>query len=518
MYSKINTYIPRGMTALSSIVEASVLPGLPSFSISGMSRSRTREIESRLRAAINHSGLTWPRGRIITAIAPAWLEKSGSLYDLPLALAILKASGQITDLPLAERLSVLGELGLNAAIRGIPQIYSCLELAAQNPDHSLLLPRDNLKEAALFPELSYAPVNDLSEVLDYFQGLRKIDRVKRKLPTIHPETGAVDPEILLNFRAFRGQVAARRALLISLAGWHPLMLLGAPGTGKTMLLHLARGLLPPLASTEISSLKKIHSLSDHYDKAVLEDGQRPFLDPHYSVSKAALVGGGKPIKPGLFSLAHAGILCLDELTEYTNGKTELLREALSSGKILLARAQEKIVLPCNFLFLSAANPCPCGYCLEGRESCRCSDRMIKKYLARISGAIWDRFHLLGLTYRENFTELEDQTEADFYTTREQIRCAWQRQAARSGLSDHYLNGQNPHFQADAVTGFSPAMKQKIYTWANDWQLSYRQLNQTLRVSRTIADLANHDAVRLEDVEEALYFRVDPFREISFRSE
>ncbi len=521
MYSKIYTYIPLGFEAISTVVEASILPGLPSFSISGLANGRSRDVEARLRAAILNTGLQWPRGRIIVAIAPAWMAKAGSLYDLPIALAIVEASGQVGVLVNNAKFTVIGELALSGKIREVPGIFTCLEEASKREDSYMLLPEGNCREAENFPHLNYIPVSDLGEVLDYY---RQVERPKRKKYK-ERDTGQVrqdeqkdfSQEDRQNFIAFQGQEIAKRGLEIALSGWHSLILLGSPGSGKTMLLSLARSLLPPLSPEENYVLKKIYSIAGKQDSRIA-NAQRPFFSPHFSLTKAALTGGGTPIKPGLFSLAHRGILFLDELTEYNSSKLECLREALSEKEIFLARSNQNVTLPADFLLLAAANPCPCGFAVDRFRACRCPKERIQQYLQKISEPVWDRFHLALSISAENkyFYDLtekkEKEKEVEFYQLKARVERAWTIQKERhrkvnrveTGMGFH--NSSSFHIREAKKYGISDQLLRYTNRIAEEFHISMRSYTQILRIARTIADLADLEIVSRENVEEAIFFQ------------
>ena len=515
MYSQIKTYIPQGFEAIPALVEASILPGLPSFALSGLSSGKSREVESRLRAALLAAGLQWPKGRIICGISPAWLPKTGSLYDLGLALALIEASGQVGAFQLSCPYCVMGELGLDGTIRPVPSIFPNLE-AAVKAQELVFLPKENLVEAEAVDGLTYLPLNQLVEVLDYLRGGRSLQAHKSTCKALGPPP--IREADLVAFTAYQGQAQARRGLMLALAGLHPLILLGAPGCGKTMLLSLSASLMPGLEQEELQVLRKIYSVAQIEDPEVLDLGRRPFVAPHFSVSPTGLSGGGQNLKPGLFSLAHSGILFLDELGEYSAAKLEHLREPMSSHHIYLVRANHSLKLPANFLLLAAANPCRCGYALEGEGRCHCSDQAIANYLKSISGALWNRFHLMVLMRRQAVKLGEKKVDmADrvaFVHAQEKIKKAWD--LAKSRMEDSpklgaysYQNGLNPHFKANVHYGFQTNILNYANQLANQAKLSMRSYQQVIRTARTIADLDQREEIQTADIDEALFYRPDP---------
>lgn len=514
MYSKVKTFIPNGLAAISTVVEVSILNGLPSFNISGLSTSQSLQMESRLRAALTLTGLRWPKGRIIAAIAPAWLAKKSTIFDLPIAIALLLASGQIP--PFAESLSIIGELGLDGSIKAVPGIYSCLALAAKEKEEILILPEACKEEASYLDGLAYVAVKNLNHVLDFYRG-RKVKLRKGKYKALE-EHSEIDEKTEQAFISFKGQRSALRALKISLSGWHPLALLGSPGCGKTMLCSLAQYLLPPLNADEWYELKNIYSVAEHDEKRVLAYRQRPYIAPHYTVTPAALCGGGRAIKPGLFSLAHRGILFLDEFSEYQPLKLNLLRETMSEQAILLARAEQSLKLPAKFLLLAAANPCPCGYIYEKDEQCKCTDHAVRKYLGKVSGAIWDRFHLVDLLERESPLEIleAEQPPQSIYEFREEICQVWELAARRVGqesLVPENLNALNEKFTFDEAYGFTSELLSMARKYAHEKQLNFRSYKQLLRVARTIADLEQSVQVDHSHIVEAGYYQSKPLEKL-----
>lgn len=515
MYSQIKTYIPQGFEAIPAIIEASILPGLPAFALSGLSSGKSREVESRLRAALLSAGLKWPKGRIICGISPAWLPKTGSLYDLGLALAIIEASDQLGRFQLKEKYCVMGELGLDGTLRPVPSIFPNLEAAAQAGE-LVFLSQANAGDAELVDGLHYLPLQKLVQVLDYLRGGRSLTCKQSALQDL--PAPPIRESDLLAFSAYQGQAQARHALMLALAGLHPLILLGTPGCGKTMLLSMAASLLPGLEKEELQVLRKIYSVAQVQDTEVLDWGRRPFVAPHFSVTPTGLSGGGQNLKPGLFSLAHSGVLFLDELGEYSPSKLELLREPMSSHQIYLVRAQHSLVLPANFLLLAAANPCRCGHALEDDGLCHCSDQAIASYLKSISGALWNRFHLMVLMKRQSLEfigrPIREGDRAGFKEAQGKILQAWQLAKSRVDEGSHldgfsYQNGVNPYFAPNLSYGFSPAIIKRANEIANQRRFTMRSYQQVLRKARTIADLDQREDLLVADIEEAVFFHPDP---------
>lgn len=509
MYSVVKTYVPRGFSALEASLEVSILPGLPSFSMSGVKEGQRHEMENRLRAALKNNGFRWPQGRIIVAIAPAWLQKSGSSFDLPAAVGILEASEQIVPRKKQE-FAFMGELGLDACLRRVPGIFTCLELAAEQKKIIPVIPHANLAEALSFPHCPVALAADLDEALAYCEGHKEA-----VLP--QPETAvkeisrSMGSELLASFS---GDSLIILGLSLALAGWHPLFLLGSPGSGKSMLAELAVSLLPPLHEEDSYLLKKIYSVTENRTCETPGEGLRPFLSPHHSVTAMALTGGGCPVIPGLFSLAHKGVLFLDELNEYEAEKIEALREPLQNGEIALARGHDYVVLPADFLLIAAANPCRCGYFLEGNSRCHCTEREVRRYLSKVSGPIRDRFPIgLILKQLSGSALLETISQSKVKIKEAEQLCEKIKEAHEIAYSRCRKEGLKPVLNGRCRCSDLAelwAMPEDVLMLAKEravhYHLSARSFRQVLSLARTSADLEGHTTVSRNDLDIAIYFK------------
>lgn len=509
MYSVVKTYVPRGFSALEASLEVSILPGLPSFSMSGVKEGQRHEMENRLRAALKNIGFRWPQGRIIVAIAPAWLQKSGSSFDLPAAVGILEASEQIVPRKKQE-FAFMGELGLDACLRRVPGIFTCLELAAEQKKIIPVIPHANLAEALSFPHCPVALAADLDEALAYCEGHKEA-----VLP--QPETAvkeisrSMGSELLASFS---GDSLIILGLSLALAGWHPLFLLGSPGSGKSMLAELAVSLLPPLHEEDSYLLKKIYSVTENRTCETPGEGLRPFLSPHHSVTAMALTGGGCPVIPGLFSLAHKGVLFLDELNEYEAEKIEALREPLQNGEIALARGHDYVVLPADFLLIAAANPCRCGYFLEGNGRCHCTEREVRRYLSKVSGPIRDRFPIgLILKQLSGSALLETISQSEVKIKEAEQLCEKIKEAHEIAYSRCRKEGLKPVLNGRCRCSDLAelwAMPEDVLMLAKEravhYHLSARSFRQVLSLARTSADLEGRTTVSRNDLDIAIYFK------------
>ncbi|NLK02725.1 MAG: YifB family Mg chelatase-like AAA ATPase [Clostridiaceae bacterium] len=507
-YSSITSCGISGINGVLVEVEVTVLPGLPSFEITGLGDSAVREARNRVRAAIVNSGYRFPEGRVIASYAPAWIQKSGTGFDLALALAILEASGQIVRPRGEEPLLIIGELGLNGEVLGIPGVLNrILTIYKQKKLFYVLGPLDNLLEAELVSKIKYFGVEDLKSAVAIYSGVKM---TQKRPAAAHEETSQQSPRL----DNFFGQEMAKRALTISAAGFHTLLMLGSPGCGKTSLASCLPGLLPDLSEEESLAVTMIQSAMS---KGSIIDSlvrSRPFLAPHHSITGAALIGGGSPLRPGICTAAHLGVLFLDELTEFSSSVLDLLREPLESGQIKMARAKEFAVWPARFLLVGAANPCRCGYSLEANDRCSCTPNQIKKHLHRISGPLWDRLDLCvkmqSLSGDELLNSLTARVGTEHETTASRIKVCHDIQKRRSrelGLSFHY----NSNLPVDDYCRDMKIEKQTIRLlsdFAEKKAISARSYHNLLRCSRTLADLEQSLSVKTEHMAEIMQYRLD----------
>ncbi|HHV42686.1 MAG TPA: YifB family Mg chelatase-like AAA ATPase [Clostridiaceae bacterium] len=507
-YSSMMSCGINGIYGLPVEVEVTILPGLPSFEITGLGDSAVREARNRVRAAIINSGYKFPQGRIVASYAPAWIQKRGTGFDLPLALAILEASGQIARPSNEEPILMMGELSLKGALSGIPGILSRLIATREKEKiYQFLGPLDNIPEAELVSDIRYYGVEDLRSAVAVYSGI--VDKRERPAPAKQRKHKKYP-----RFDDFVGQDTAKRALTIAAAGHHTLLMLGSPGCGKTSLASCLPGLLPPLSEEESLIVTMIQSA---LSKGACIDSLltiRPFLAPHHSVTAAALIGGGLPLRPGLCTAAHLGVLFLDELTEFSRQVLDLLREPLESKEIRIARAGEYAVWPANFLLIAAANPCRCGYSLEPADKCRCTPDQIKSHLHRVSGPLWDRLNLCVKMQSLSGSDLLSSLSGSAVTEHEdgvrQILTSREIQARRAQEL-----GYRFHYNADLpISDYCRELKLErtavtlLANFAAEKRLSARVYHNMLRGARTIADLEQELTVKPEHIAEIIQYRLD----------
>ncbi|MFT4047696.1 MAG: YifB family Mg chelatase-like AAA ATPase [Solimonas sp.] len=486
-----------GLAADPVTVEVHLAPGLPGLAIVGLPEASVREAKDRVRAAIVNSGYRFPLQRITCNLAPADLPKDGSRFDLAIALGILAASQQIPAEPLRE-IEVLGELSLSGEIRTIRGALPAA-LKATAAGRALLLPQANGAEASLARGARIHTALQLGTLCaELHEG--RLSTYTAAMPiTASPHSAAAD------LADVRGQALAKRALEIAAAGSHSLLLIGPPGGGKSMLAQRLPGILPPLADDEALEVAAVASIGRGFD--ITQWGQRPFRTPHHTASGVALVGGGGSPKPGEITLAHHGVLFLDELPEFDRSVLEVLREPLESGAITISRAARQVDFPARFQLVAAMNPCPCGYLGDPAASCRCTPDQVARYRARISGPLLDRIDLRLFVPRVEREQLLAATSADGERSadvRTRVIAARDRQLARQGKPNARLGVDelDRHARPDAA---GLALLQQAM---HKLDLSARAYHRVLKLARTIADLGGGGNVTAAHVAEALRYR-DP---------
>ncbi len=492
----------QGLAARPVSVEVHLANGLPSFTLVGLADTEVKEARERVRAAIANSGLEFPHSQRITVnLAPADLPKDSGRFDLPIALGILAASGQIEAEPLARGVYA-GELSLGGELRPVRgALAMALALAQDAAPRTLVLPPGSAEEAALVPGAHVVRARHLIDV---------VARLRREQPAppddagwarLEPRDGAPAPPGGPDLADVKGQVAARRALEIAAAGGHSLLLVGPPGAGKSMLAQRLGGLLPPMATDEALQAAAVASLAGRFDPA--RWGERPFCAPHHSASAVALVGGGSPPRPGEISLAHQGVLFLDELPEFARHALEALREPLETGRIRVSRAAQQAEFPARFQLVAAMNPCPCGYRGHPVRACRCTPEQVQRYQGRLSGPLLDRIDLqVEVPALPSEQLLQGPPGEGSAGVRSRVVAARERALRRQGLPNRALAGGALEEHARA----EPTALKFLHAAAVRLAWSGRGTHRALRVARTIADLAGHERVVAADVAEAVQYR------------
>jgi len=503
MLAKIKSVALKGLEAFDVLVEVDVSNGLPTFNIVGLPDEAVQESKERVRSAIKNSGYEYPMKRITVNLAPAELRKEGSTFDLPIALGILLAIEVIKDKEKADSFYFAGELSLDGAIRRISgALPMAIGLAHQR--NNFIVPYENIFEVAIVKNIEPYPVKHLKEAVEFLNGDRTIEPVHKSIEDDLLEDIAFEED----FSDIKGQFQAKRALEIGSAGGHNVVMVGSPGSGKTLLARRVPTILPPLVEKEALEVTQIYSISG----LLMEEGfvkRRPFRSPHHTASEAAIIGGGSSPKPGEISLAHNGVLFFDELPEFRRDVLGALRQPMEDGFVSIARVKERTTYPSRFMFIAAMNPCPCGWYGDPVHPCRCSVSEIKRYRARISGPLWDRFDIQVEVPRLLADELIQKTSSEpSKNIRERVINARKIQAERYKNKNVFSNSQ---LSPRAIKEFIPLREEERSFLSNvseKLSLTGRGYDRVLKVARTIADLDESENVRLPHIAEAVQYRID----------
>jgi magnesium chelatase family protein len=520
MISVVYSAAIAGIEAQLIEVQVDVSRGLPCLDMVGLPGASIREARQRVRSALRSAGLDYPLARITVNLAPAGLRKEGSWFDLPIALAIAMASSQLSHRA-GERLIAIGELGLNAAIRPVNGVLSVAEMTKALGEYKLIIPSENLEEANVIPGLEVIPADHLSTLIKrlkepaFMTTTGTSSRLHSLTKSANTAAQAERRDTGSDLKYVVGLETAKRCLEIAASGGHNLLMIGPPGSGKSMLASCVPGILPPLTLEEAIEATKIHSVAGILDRSSPLLQHRPFRAPHHSTTLAGLIGGGRPVRPGELSLAHNGVLHLDELGEFRREVIDALREPLDTGRVILNKNLCAVEYPCRMFLIASLNPCPCGYYGSQDRECLCTDRQIRAYRSVLSGPFLDRMDMtitvVPVATERLAQEVIRGSSEDSTAVRSRVCEARDIQLSRFKKADIPLRTNSQLTTKDLRTycGITPEAERILISGGNRLMLTGRGMTRSLKVARTIADMEGQPCVLARHVAEALQFRLPP---------
>ena len=503
MHTKIYSEALYGIEGIPITIEVNISEGLPKFDVVGLPDQAVNEAKERVIAAINNSDRFFPPKRITINLAPADIKKSGSMYDLAFALGILSSSAQLFFSDFMNNTIILGELALDGSVREVKGIFSMLLNAKELGIKNAIIPFNNMEEANIIEGLNLYPVKTLKEAMDVSEGKKEAIISKGNFNFTSDNNEAVD------FSEVKGQEYAKRAAMIAAAGGHNFIMIGSPGCGKTLIAKRIPTILPPLTFEEAIEVTKIYSSYGLLSKNMPIVKKRPFRIPHHTSSHVSLVGGGRNIKAGEITLAHNGVLFLDEFVEFQSSALQTLREPMEEKTITISRANGSISFPANFTLIAAMNPCPCGYYGDEKHTCRCSEMARKKYIAKLSGPILDRIDISievrAVDYDKMISKADGETSSSMRKIVTDARKIQEKRFRENGLKI-FSNSSMGIKDIEKFCILDSKAKNILNMAMQKFSMSARSYNKILKVSRTIADIENKEVIEISHITEALQYR------------
>ncbi|HEY9078250.1 MAG TPA: YifB family Mg chelatase-like AAA ATPase [Anaerolineaceae bacterium] len=500
MLARVFSCAINGLDGVIVEVEVDTSQGLPIMVIVGLPDAAVQESRERVQSAVKNAGLVYPRKRVTVNLAPASVRKEGPAYDLPIALGVLAAAGEIPPESLDSCL-VIGELSLDGSVRHVRGVLPMTAMARREGFKRVFVPEVDAAEAALIPDMEVIPVSSLGSLYAHLKGEERI----QPRPPIPLDT--LEVQVQTDFSEIKGQEHVKRALEVAAAGAHNLLMVGPPGTGKTLLARALPSILPSLTIEEALDVTRIYSVADQLPPDVPLIRARPFRAPHHTISHAGLVGGGNQPHPGEISLAHRGVLFLDELPEFGPRVLEVLRQPLEDKTVTISRAQGSLSFPASFQLVAAMNPCPCGFAGDPIKPCTCSPGVVTKYQKRISGPLLDRIDIHITVPRVDYEKISENRQSEPSTiVRARVESARQHQRERFTGSDITANADMRPAEVRKFCSLDDAGRNLMKTAMNQLQLSARAYHRILKLARTIADLAGSEKILPSHLAEALQYR------------